>query len=477
MYSLYYCSSISVVPVAKQTGLNHGIELSGGYLYASTQSHVYRWPYTTGQLTDSSAGMEVVIDGMETGGHPTRTLAFDSSGTWLYVSIGSEYNVDSDSSRARIRRFNIANWNSSTQGPLNFHVDGELFADGLRNEVGLAFDSFGDLWGVENGADMISDDNPSEEMNRFRVNQTLGKHYGYPYCYSEYCLPIASGGSGVKGANTIWAYDTTMWPDKTNKWCRENTVQAALSMPAHSAPLGLTFFDWKNISGCVGGFPKSFDKFAFVAFHGSWNRAIPTGYKVVFVPFDKNGNPLGQPIDLFRYNGTFGGTAEWPQGLRPVDVQFDKCGRLFVTEDGSSSGSVIKITYKGRYDDDFVPTDLGVADGGSCLATLKPTSAKPTSSKPTTFKPTTSKPTTSKPTTTRKPMSSKPITMPTPTTSKPTTSKPTTSKPTTLKPTTSKPTTSKPKTSKPTSKPTTSKPTPKPTTSKPTSKPTTKRIN
>jgi len=318
--------------------------------------------------------MEVVINGMEDdSGHPTRTLVFDKSGIWLYVSIGSFNNVDNDSSRARIRRFDITNWNSTV--PFNFHVDGELFADGLRNEVGLAWDSFGDLWGVENGHDLISDDNPSEELNRFRVSQK-GDHYGYPYCFSEYCLPVASGGSGVKGANTIWAYNTTIFPDKTNEWCRENTVQAVLSMPAHSAPLGLTFYDWKNISGCEGGFPKSFDKFAFVAFHGSWNRAIPTGYKVVFIPFDKNGNPLGQPIDLFRYNGTFGASAKWPQAIRPVDVQFDKCGRLFVTEDGSStvnSGSVIKITYSGGYDDEFVTQDLGVADGASCLAKAIPT--------------------------------------------------------------------------------------------------------
>jgi hypothetical protein len=301
----------------------------------------------------------------------------------------------------------------------------------------------------------------------------------------------------VKGANTIWAYNTTRFPDKTNEWCRENTVQAEVSMPAHSAPLGLTFYDWKNISGCEGGFPKSFDKYAFVAYHGSWNRVIPTGYKVVFIPFDKNGNPLGQPIDLFRNNNfTFGASAKWPQAIRPVDVQFDKCGRLFVTEDGSgsSSGSVIKITYKGRYDDDYIPTDLGVADGGSCLATLKPTS-KPTSSKPTiaaptplkpTFKPTISKPTTAKPSQkpTKTPLTfAKPSVKPStqkpsskPTTAKPS-MKPSTKKPSSAKPTSSKPTTAKPSvkpsTKKPSSQPTTVKPSVKPSTKKPSSKPTT----
>ena len=82
-------SSISIVPVANITGLNHGIELSAGYLFASTQSYIVGHTLLVSLLTNSNANMEVVIYGMEMGGHPTRTLAFDTSGTWLYVSIGS----------------------------------------------------------------------------------------------------------------------------------------------------------------------------------------------------------------------------------------------------------------------------------------------------------------------------------------------------------------------------------------------------
>ena len=372
--------SSRVVPVASMPDLSHGIELSRGYLYASTPTTVYRWPYRKGQTNLATSRQKVIVnmDRFASGelgapdGHTTRTLAFDPAGKWLYVSIGSEGNVDPDSHRARIRRFNIAAWDSTR--PLEFN-NGEVFADGLRNEVGLAFDSFGDLWGVENGADNlyrddlggdVHNDNPAEELNRFREAKK-GQHWGYPYCWSEYCLPVANGGSGRMGAGTVWAWPDFMNATITDAWCRTKTNKSVMSMPSHSAPLGITFYNWKDVSqdeGCSGGFPRSMDKYAFIAFHGSWNRDPPTGYKVVFVRFNSRGNPTGaQPIDLFRHDGT---TADWPVSIRPVDVQFDRCGRLFVTEDGT--GSVIKITYSGAYADNYVPINSGVADGPSCSA-------------------------------------------------------------------------------------------------------------
>ena len=395
----------SIVPVTPVIyGLSHGIEVSNnGHIYASTPTTVYRVPYEAGQITPSSIdSVEEVIVGMDRAydgelgapdGHTSRTLAFDSAKQWLYVSIGSEGNVDTDSHRARIRRFNIASWeeeesfySSSNSTPMEFN-NGEIFADGLRNEVGLAFDSFEVLWGVENGADNlyrsdlggdVHNDNPAEELNRFSESNA-GRHWGYPYCWSEYCLSSSVGGMGIKGAGTIWA-----WPDFlnntvmagndsaviTDEWCRTNTIPSVVAMPSHSAPLGITFYNWTDMSQtaeeCTGGFPRSMDKYAFIAFHGSWNRDPPTGYKVVFVPFDNQGNPTGQqPIDLFRHDGE---TAEWSSGSRPVDLQFDHCGRLYVTDDGV--GSVISITYAGQYTDEYVPIDTDVADGSSCSSAV-----------------------------------------------------------------------------------------------------------
>jgi len=370
-------SDVSVValPNTEGLGLNHGIELSGGYLYASSTTKVYRWLYIDGNAGET----EEVIVGMRSGGHFTRTLAFDADGRWLYVSIGSLGNVASDSSSSRIRRFDMSSWGGTT--PFNYDDDGELFADGLRNEVGLSFDVHGDLWGVENGADNlfredlggdIHNDNPSEELNRFREDQA-GQSWGYPYCWSEYCLSKENGGSGIKGANTRWAWPSFLDAGYTDEWCRENTNESVMSMPAHSAPLGMTFYKWKDLSQdetCEGGFPRGMNNYAFIAFHGSWNRSVPTGYKVVFVPMDSVGNPTHQPIDLFRHAGD---GAKWPNpGIRPVDVQFDNCGRLYITED--KTGSVIQVRYDGNYLDNFDPIETDVADGASCVAPEQSTS-------------------------------------------------------------------------------------------------------
>jgi len=129
-------------------------------------------------------------------GHRTRTLAFDSSGR-LYVSIGSADNVDEDSFRARIRRFDLNN----VTLPVDF-VDGEVFADGLRNEVGLAFDRHNVLWGVENGADKlyrddlggdIHNDNPAEEVILVASSVAFALHLNLvlqPSHYRYQCLAL-----------------------------------------------------------------------------------------------------------------------------------------------------------------------------------------------------------------------------------------------------------------------------------------------
>ena len=156
--------------VAQASSLNHGIAVHDGYLYASSDSHVYRWKLPVSLENDENSNTttyaylspvgeeEVVIDNINADGnggapqgHWTRTLAFDDLGR-LYVSVGSMDNIDPDSFRSRIRRFD---WGDDTSVfPLDF-LQGEVFADGLRNEVGLAFDKHGVLWGVENSADRL----------------------------------------------------------------------------------------------------------------------------------------------------------------------------------------------------------------------------------------------------------------------------------------------------------------------------------
>lgn len=153
-----------------------------------------------GQRTASDASQkEVVVFGMSadgTGGapfgHTTRTIAIGPVDNKLYVSVGSAGNVDKDSYRSRIRRFGSGETVSSGGGAAGNATSlaipaggwdfsaGEVFADGLRNEVGITFDAGGVLWGVENSADMlvrsdlggdIHNQNPAEELNRFAVTK------------------------------------------------------------------------------------------------------------------------------------------------------------------------------------------------------------------------------------------------------------------------------------------------------------------
>lgn len=317
------------VQLGDAPGLNHGIALQGGMLYASSATTVYRWPYDAARR--ALGERKTVVTGLPGGGHSTRTLIFDRNGN-LYVSIGSASNVDSDSSRARIVRFGPSQLDSGAR-----LSEAELFADGLRNEVGLRFDARGRLWGVENGSDNLSradlggdihDENPGEELNLF---EEPGAFYGYPYCWSEFKLPSELG----DGPGSQWAYQ----PDsaRDDAWCRDtdNVVPPVLSMQAHSAPLDILFYEGPS-------FPRDVTGDAFVTFHGSWNRTPRTGYKVVHLPFAGDGRPTGEVKALLEYGGSGDHGADWPH--RPVGLAVGSAGQLFVTSD--ASGIVIAIGYR-----------------------------------------------------------------------------------------------------------------------------------
>jgi glucose/arabinose dehydrogenase len=286
--------------------------------------------------------------GTNAGNHGTRTLVWNDVTNMLYVSVGSVGNIDTDSFRARIRRFTILN---TTVFPIDYATGGELFADGLRNEVAMEFSPLdGTLWGAGNSADqlvrtdlgsVIYNDNPAEEVHRFA---TVGQNYGYPYCWREYILPTNTS----RGRGTAWSWPGSSVSDAD---CRNNYEKPVLAMQAHSAPLGLTFYNYKEErpSKCneVIPFPKSMHGYIFIAFHGSWNRQIPTGYKVVYIPTSSDGKSVigrigANPIDLLAHEGV---DAKWDDNFRPVDVTFDDCGRLLVSSDGDSKNKIVRIQY------------------------------------------------------------------------------------------------------------------------------------
>lgn len=229
------------------------------------------------------------------GGHATRTVVQGADGN-LYVAAGSSCNVciEQDPRRAAVMRF-------PKQGG-----KGAIHARGLRNSVGLAVHPVtGELWGVDNGRDMLGDDVPPEELNLI----VQGADYGWPYCYGN-ALPDPQFGTQQRCANTR---------------------PPAVALQAHSAPLGLAF-------GQGLAFSEEYQQTLFVALHGSWNRSEPSGYKLVGIAFEA-GKPQGAPFDIIS-----GWLVDGEPWGRPVAPLVGADGALYVSDD--YAGAVYRITYQ-----------------------------------------------------------------------------------------------------------------------------------
>ncbi|MDP3646194.1 MAG: PQQ-dependent sugar dehydrogenase, partial [bacterium] len=192
------------------------------------------------------------------GGHSTRTILAHPDGEQLLVSVGSSCNVceEKDARRAKVLAFNIK------EGAFGTYTD---FSTGLRNMVFMTIHPVtGEIWGTEMGRDLLGDDTPPDEIDVLR----LRGHYGWPYCY----------GKNIQ--------DTTFEPANPGR-CQKMDP-SHIDIPAHSAPLGLAFVPEE-------GWPEAYWHDLLVAYHGSWNRSVPTGYKIVRFDLDPLGKPTGDP--------------------------------------------------------------------------------------------------------------------------------------------------------------------------------------
>jgi glucose/arabinose dehydrogenase len=242
---------------------------------------------------------ETIVDDYPTGGHNTRTVEFLPDGR-MVVSVGSSCNVcdEEDERRAAIVIYDGADGGGE-----------RVFARGLRNAVGLAVHpQTGELWASNNGRDLMGDNRPPETIYVVRD----GADYGWPRCHSGDIVD----------------------PDLGSRGDCEGVEQPVVEMQAHSAPLGIAFYDGEM-------FPEDYQGDLFIAFHGSWNRSEPTGYKVVRLPFVGN-EPAGEVEDfaagwLDLENNSSSG--------RPVDVLVGADGALYVSDD--KGGYIYRITYDG----------------------------------------------------------------------------------------------------------------------------------
>ena len=283
-------------------GLNepHGLAFYEGKFYVAENDKLRRYDWDERNLRASNPVK--LADLPDGGGHSTRSIVFHNGK--MYVSAGSSCNVciEKDARRAAVMEFNP---DGSGQ---------KIFAKGLRNAVGIAVNPQTDtVWVTVNGRDMLGDDVPPETI------YDLGKEGGdggWPHCYGD-------------------RVPDTKFAESAADHCK-NVLEPKVQMQAHSAPLGLAFYAGSN-------FPAEYRNSLFVAFHGSWNRSVPTGYKVVRVKLDDKGQPQGGAQDFITGWLAPGETKRGRWMGRPVGIAFDNDGAMYVSDD--AGGVIYRITH------------------------------------------------------------------------------------------------------------------------------------
>ena len=293
------------------------------FVYIANMDSVIRYPYRAGDLKPRGPSQTIVKD-IPTGGHSTRDIAFSPDGKHLYIAVGSETNVADNMARKSLeeaRAFETqhglgASWGDEERRAdvLVTDPDGASglhpFANGIRNCAGVAIQpGSGDLWCVTNERDALGDNLPPDYATRVAA----GGFYGWPWYY-------------------IGAHEDPRRKGERPDLATKVTVPDVLLQP-HSAPLGVAFYD-----GSL--FPPAYRGDAFVTLHGSWNRDIRTGYKVVRIIL-KEGKPTGEYEDFLT------GMVENDQGVwaRPVGVAVAHDGALLMSED--ANGTVWRVSYAG----------------------------------------------------------------------------------------------------------------------------------
>ncbi|MFT3837474.1 MAG: sorbosone dehydrogenase family protein [Myxococcaceae bacterium] len=273
------------------------------FLYVAETNRVVRFPYQNGDLK-KRADPETVVKELSpvSFGHWTRDIVFSADGKKMFVSVGSGSNVAEGGSNEKDRA-----------DVLVFDPDGshrEIHASGLRNCVGMSVNN-GNVWCTVNERDGLGDDLVPDYVTRLKP----GGFYGWPWFYMGNHPDPRLKGDAALGARTIV-------PD--------------VLFQSHSAPLGMIFYE-----GTM--FPERYRHRAFVALHGSWNRARRTGPKVISVPV-KDGVPTNEYEDFLTGLVTSDETV-W---ARPVGVTVARDGALLVSEDGN--GTVWRVSYEAGAD-------------------------------------------------------------------------------------------------------------------------------
>lgn len=285
--------------LAEGLRMPNGVAYKDGDLYVAEVSRVLRFKDIKNNL--SSPKYEVVYDGYPTDGHHGwKFIAFGPDGM-LYVPVGAPCNICEKENPiyASITRLDVSKPGAKP----------EVYAHGVRNTVGFAWHPVSkELWFTDNGRDMMGDDVPDCELNRATAK---GQHFGYPYWHAGTVKDPEFGSKGKEAT----AY-----------------VAPAAKMGAHSAPLGIRFYQG-------GMFPSAYKNSAIIAKHGSWNRSKKSGYEVVLAKIDGSGKVTGQEVFA---SGWLNPATQDVWG-RPVDVQELPDGSMLISDD--MANCIYRVTY------------------------------------------------------------------------------------------------------------------------------------
>jgi glucose/arabinose dehydrogenase len=268
-----------------------GIAFKDDYVYVGDTNELVRFRYDP--KTSKRLGEAEPLMKLPTGGHETRSVAIAPDGKHVFVSVGSGSNINTgeDPIRAAVTICDLDGKNA------------RLYGTGLRNAVGLAIEPVtGAVWVSVNERDELGDNLPPDYFTSVKD----GGFYGWPYSYI---------GSNV---------DDRVKPQKPELVAKAIIPDVLLG--AHVAPLQFAFYTGKQ-------FPESYRGGAFIAEHGSWNRATRAGYQIAFVAF-KDGQPSADPVPFLT------GLVPDPKGRdvsgRPVGVTVAPDGSLLVADDGAN---------------------------------------------------------------------------------------------------------------------------------------------
>ena len=282
--------------ISSSLNVPNGIAFHGGYLYIAEQHRIIRYRPVLAGLGPKH--VEVLFDRLPDFSHHGWRYAAIGPDRRLYVTVGAPCNIcDIGGLQGTILRFELDGG------------DPVVFARGVRNSVGIDFHpATGEAFFTDNGGDGMGDDVPPDELNHA---PRPGLNFGYPHY---------AGGDAVS-------------PGYFDRKAPEGAVFPTVAFGAHVAALGIHFYRGRM-------FPPAYRNDAFVAQHGSWNRTVPDGYRIMRVRFDASGRPTAK--EVFAEGWLQHGRA-WG---RPVDIKELPDGSLLVSDD--RAGVIYRITYAGR---------------------------------------------------------------------------------------------------------------------------------